>query len=105
MKSGGKLIVNIKVGQDLVGESYLICHKKQKTFIVSKKVEKIKSKNDYLAIQQSVIMVEQYLYYQSNKELLKYQDYKTFIEFTDEYDLNYDLNNKNQMRYIKDLRK
>ena len=99
LKSGGKLIVNIKVGQDLVGESYpYLSQETEKLFIVSKKsLRKLNQTNgDYPAIQQSVNYGGiQYLYYQSNKELLKYQDYKTFIEFTDEYDLNYDLNNKN----------
>ena len=31
----------------------------------------------------------QYLYYQSSKDFLKYEDYKSFVEFTDEYDLSY----------------
>ena len=99
LKDSEKLIANIKVGQDLVGESYpYLSQETEKLFLVSK--QDLKKLNqidgDYPAIQQSVNYSGiQYLYYQSNKEFLKYQDYKTFIEFTDEYDLNYDLKNKN----------
>ena len=99
LKSGEKLIANIKVGQDLVGESYpYLSQETEKLFIASKKgLKKLNQiDGDYPAIQQAVNYIGiQYLYYQSNKESLRYQDYKTFIEFTDEYDLNYDLNNKN----------
>jgi cobalt/nickel transport protein len=99
LKDSEKLIVNIKVGQDLVGESYpYLSQETEKLFLVSKKGFKKLNQidGDYPAIQQSVNYSGiQYLYYQSNKEFLKYQDYKTFIEFTDEYDLNYDLKNKN----------
>ena len=99
LKSGEKLIANIKVGQDLVGESYpYLSQETEKLFLVSKKgLKKLNQiDGDYPAIQQSVNYSGiQYLYYQSNKEFLKYQDYKTFIEFTNEYDLNYDLKNKN----------
>ena len=99
LKSSEKLIANIKVGQNLVGESYpYLSQETERLFLVSKKgFEKLNQiDGDYPAIQQSVNYGGiQYLYYQSNKEFLKYQDYKTFIEFTDEYDLNYDLKNKN----------
>ena len=99
LKRGEKLTANIKVGQDLVGESYpYLSQETEKLFIVSKKgLRKLnQTDGDYPAIQQSINdSGTQYLYYQSNKELLKYQDYKTFIEFTNEYYLNYDLNNKN----------
>ena len=99
LKSGEKLIANIKVGQDLVGESYpYLSQETEKLFLVSKKgLKKLNQiDGDYPAIQQSVNYSGiQYLYYQSNKEFLKYQDYKTFIEFMNEYDLNYDLKNKN----------
>ena len=99
LKDSEKLIANIKVGQDLVGESYpYLSQETEKLFLVSEKGFKKLNQidGDYPAIQQSVNYSGiQYLYYQSNKEFLKYQDYKTFIEFTDEYDLNYDLKNKN----------
>jgi len=99
LKDSEKLIANIKVGQDLVGESYpYLSQETEKLFLVSKKgLKKLNQiDGDYPAIQQSVNYSGiQYLYYQSNKEFLKYQDYKTFIEFTNEYDLNYDLKNKN----------
>lgn len=99
LKSGEKLIANIKVGQNLVGESYpYLSQETERLFLVSKKGFKKLNQidGDYPAIQQTVNYSGiQYLYYQSNKEFLKYQDYKTFIEFTDEYDLNYDLKNKN----------
>lgn len=99
LKSGEKLIANIKVGQNLVGESYpFLSQETERLFLVSKKgLKKLNQiDGDYPAIQQTVNYSGiQYLYYQSNKEFLKYQDYKTFIEFTDEYDLNYDLKNKN----------
>ena len=99
LKSGEKLIANIKVGQDLVGESYpYLSQETEKLFIVSKKgLKKLNQiDGDYPAIQQSINdSGTQYLYYQSSKDFLKYQDYKSFIEFTDEYNLNYDLNNKN----------
>ena len=99
LKNAEKLIANIKVGQDLVGESYpYLSQETEKLFLVSKKDSKKLNQidGDYPAIQQSVNYNGiQYLYYQSNKEFLKYQDYKTFVEFTDEYDLNYDLKNKN----------
>ena len=99
LKRGGQLTANIKVGQDLVGESYpYLSQETEKLFIVSKKgLRKLnQTDGDYPAIQRTINdSGTQYLYYQSNKELLKYQDYKTFIEFTNEYYLNYDLNNKN----------
>ena len=99
LKDSEKLIANIKVGQDLVGESYpYLSQETEKLFLISKKgLKKLNQiDGDYPAIQQSVSYSGiQYLYYQSNKEFLKYQDYKTFVEFTDEYDLNYDVKNKN----------
>ena len=99
LKDSEKLIANIKVGQDLVGESYpYLSQETEKLFLVSKKDFKKLNQidGDYPAIQQSVSYSGiQYLYYQSNKEFLKYQDYKTFVEFTDEYNLNYDVKNKN----------
>lgn len=99
LKRGEKLIANIKVGQDLVGESYpYLSQETERLFLVSeqgsKKLNQIDG--DYPAIQQTVNYSGiKYLYYQSRKEFLKYQDYKTFVEFTDEYDLNYDFKNKN----------
>ena len=99
LKDSEKLIANIKVGQDLVGESYpYLSQETEKLYLVSKKDFKKLNQidGDYPAIQQSVSYSGiQYLYYQSNKEFLKYQDYKTFVEFTDEYNLNYDVKNKN----------
>ena len=98
LKGSDKLIANIKVGQDLVGESYpYLSQETEKLFLVSKKGFKKLNQidGDYPAIQQSINHSgTQYLYYQSNKEFLNYQDYKTFIEFIDEYDLNYDSKNK-----------
>ena len=45
---------------------------------------------DYPAIQQNINRTGvQYLYYQSNKELLKYDDFDTFLKFTQNYDLSY----------------
>ena len=99
LKSGEKLIANIKVGQDLVGESYpYLSQETERLFLVSKKgLNKLNQiDGDYPAIQQSINYIGvQYLYYQSSKDFLKYEDYKSFVEFTDEYNLSYDQSNKN----------
>jgi len=99
LKSGEKLISNIKVGQDLVGESYpYLSQETERLFLLSKKGLKklIQIDGDYPAIQQSINdSGVQYLYYQSSKDFLKYEDYKSFVEFTDEYNLSYDQSNKN----------
>ena len=99
LKSGEKLISNIKVGQDLVGESYpYLSQETERLFLVSKKgLNKLNQiDGDYPAIQQSINYIGvQYLYYQSSKDFLKYEDYKSFVEFTDEYNLSYDQSNKN----------
>jgi len=99
LKSGEKLIANIKVGQDLVGESYpYLSQETERLFLVSKKnLTKLNQiDGDYPAIQQSInYSGVQYLYYQSSKDFLKYEDYKSFVEFTDEYNLSYDKSNKN----------
>ena len=99
LKNKEKLIVNIKVGTDLAGESFPYLSKEtEKLFLVSKKGLKKLNQIDgnYPAIQQSVnYSGVQYLYYQSSKDFLKYEDYKSFIEFTDEYYLSYDKSNKN----------
>lgn len=94
-----KIIINIKVGQDLVGESYpFLNHETEKLLLQSSTILKPLKQNDgdYPAIQQ--IPDEkgmQYIYYQSNKEFLKYKDYKTFLEFVDEYHLTYNQKDKN----------
>ena len=99
LKSGEKLIANIKVGQDLVGESYpYLSQETERLFLVSKKgLKKLNQiDGDYPAIQQSTnYSGVRYLYYQSSKDFLKYDDYKSFVEFTDEYNLSYDKSNKN----------
>jgi|TARA_X000000950_G_scaffold274578_1_gene359847 uncharacterized GH25 family protein len=99
LKNNEKIIANIKVGIDLVGESYpYLSEETEKIFLVSKKGLKKLSQIDgnYPAIQQSInYSGVQYLYYQSSKDFLKYDDYKSFVEFTDEYNLSYDKSNKN----------
>ena len=74
LKSGEKLIANIKVGQDLVGESYpYLSQETEKLFIVSKKgLKKLNQiDGDYPAIQQSINdSGTQYLYYQSTRSFL-----------------------------------
>ena len=99
LKIKEKIIVNIKVGTDLVGESYpYLSEETEKLFLVSKKGLKKLNQLDgnYPAIQQPVDYNGiQYLYYQSRKDFLKYDDYKSFEEFTDEYNLSYDKRNKN----------
>jgi len=99
LKSDEKLVANIKVGQDLVGESYpYLSQETERLFLLSKKGLKklIQIDGDYPAIQQSINdSGVQYLYYQSSKDFLKYEDYKSFVEFTDEYNLRYDKSNKN----------
>ena len=98
LNTGSKLIANIKVGENLIGESYPFLNKEtNKLFIQSS--NQIYNLNqmdgDYPAIQQNVITSKvQYLYYQSNKEYLKYDSFDTFVKFTADYDLTY--NNKNQ---------
>ena len=99
LKNNEKIIANIKVGIDLVGESYpYLSEETEKLFLVSKKGLKKLNQIDgnYPAIQQPVDYNGiQYLYYQSRKDFLKYDDYKSFEEFTDEYNLSYDKSNKN----------
>jgi hypothetical protein len=99
LKIKEKIIVNIKVGTDLVGESYpYLSQETEKLFLLSRKGLKKLNQVDgnYPAIQQSVNYSGiQYLYYQSSKDFLKYEDYKSFVEFTDEYYLSYDKSNKN----------
>ena len=99
LKNNEKIIANIKVGIDLVGESYpYLSEETEKLFLVSKKGLKKLNQIDgnYPAIQQPVdYNGVQYLYYQSRKDFLKYDDYKSFVEFTDEYNLSYDKSNKN----------
>ena len=99
LKNKEKIIANIKVGSDLVGESFpYLSEETEKLFLVSKKgLKKLNQINgNYPAIQQSVnYSGVQYLYYQSSKDFLKYEDYESFIEFTNEYYLSYDNSNKN----------
>ncbi len=98
IKKDDKLIVNIKVGQNLIGESYpYLKEETEKLFIKNKKqIFNIKQLDgDYPAIQQSLKEKDtQYLYYQSSKEFLEYKDYDTFLDFTKEYNLSYNTNNK-----------
>ena len=99
LKNNEKIIADIKVGTDLVGESYpYLSEETEKLFLVSKKGLKKLNQIDgnYPAIQQSIkYSGVQYLYYQSSKDFLKYEDYKSFVEFADEYYLSYDKKNKN----------
>lgn len=99
LKNNEKIIANIKVGIDLVGESYpYLSEETEKLFLVSKKGLKKLNQIDgnYPAIQQPIdYNGVQYLYYQSSKDFLKYDDFKSFVEFTDEYNLSYDKSNKN----------
>ena len=93
LNKGLKLIANIKVGENLIGESYPFLKKEtEKLFIQSSdKIYNLKQiDGDYPAIQQNINRTGvQYLYYQSNKELLKYDDFDTFLKFTQDYDLPY----------------
>ena len=93
LNKGLKLIANIKVGENLIGESYPFLKKEtEKLFIQSSdKIYNLKQiDGDYPAIQQNINGTGvQYLYYQSNKELLKYDDFDTFLKFTQNYDLSY----------------
>ena len=93
LNKGSKLIANIKVGENLIGESYPFLKKEtEKLFIQSSdKIYNLKQiDGDYPAIQQNINRTGvQYLYYQSNKELLKYDDFDTFLKFTQNYDLSY----------------
>ncbi len=104
LKSGEKLIANIKVGQDLVGESYpYLSQETERLFLVSKKgLKKLNQiDGDYPAIQQSInYSGVQYLYYQSSEVSLKYEDYKSFVQFINEYNLSYDKSNKNVPREV-----
>ena len=99
LKNNGKIKAEIKVGTDLVGESFpYISEETEKLFLVSirglKKLDQIDG--NYPAIQETAnYSGVQYLYYQSRKDFLKYDDYKSFVNFTDEYYLSYDKKNKN----------
>lgn len=99
IKKNNKLIVNIKVGENLSGEKYpYLSHETEKLFIENnfqiKNVEQING--DYPAIQQSLHGKGgvQYLYYQSNKETIKYTDFKTFLKFIEDYNLSYNYKDK-----------
>ena len=104
LKNQEKLIVDIKVGQDLIGESYpFINEETEKLFFqTSNEILQLKQNDgDYPAIQQKIKDPgTQFLYYQSNIVLLEYQDFETFINFTKEYDLEYEKNNKKRPKEI-----
>ena len=99
LKNNKKIKADIKVGTDLVGESFpYLSEETEKLFLVSKKGLKKLNQIDgnYPAIQESANYNGiQYLYYQSRKDFLKYDDYKSFVKFTGEYYLSYDKKNKN----------
>ena len=92
----GELAIHIKVGQDLVGESYpFINEETEKLILQSKNANQFLKQDDgnYPAIQHKVDQTGiQYLYYQSHTEYLQYSDLKTFLDFTKEYSLNFNEN-------------
>ena len=98
IKKGNKLIAHIKVGQNLIGENYpYLKEETEKLFIQNKKglVNLKQIDGDFPAIQQNLIENDtQYLYYQSNKEILQYENYKTFLEFINDYKLPYNSEKK-----------
>ena len=104
LKNQEKLIVDIKVGQDLIGESYpFINEETEKLFFqTSNTILQFKQNDgDYPAIQQEIKdSGTQFLYYQSNIVLLEYKDFETFLNFTKEYDLKYDQNLKKAPKEI-----
>ena len=98
VEKGNKIIIDIKVGQDLIGESYpYLTQETEKLILQTQDGQKSLNQidGDYPAIQQKLkITGTNYISYQSNKEFLEYKDYKTFLEFAHDYDLTYNKNNK-----------
>ena len=86
-----KLAAHIKVGQNLIGESYpFINEETEKLILQTRNNNKLIKQydGDYPAIQQNINKNELgYLYYQSNKVFLEYENKAKFKEFIDEYDL------------------
>ena len=98
IKKDKKLIAHIKVGQNLIGENYpYLKEETEKLFIQNKKglVNLKQIDGDFPAIQQNLIENDtQYLYYQSNKEILQYENYEIFLEFINDYKLPYNSEKK-----------
>ena len=93
-----KLIVNIKVGENFIGESYPFLNEDtEKLFInsVNRIYTLTQVDGDFPAIKQNILSSGvQYLYYQSKKEFIQYDDFNTFLDFTKKYNLNYNNDNR-----------